>query len=212
MNDISSMGGELFVMDDGWFGDKYPRNVDNSSLGDWVVDKRKLPNGIQGLINNAKKHNIKFGIWIEPEMANTTSELFEKNPDWVIKAPNRELVLGRGGTQVVLDLANPKVQDFIYKLVDDMMTEFPEIDYIKWDANMSIMNHGSNYLTKDNQSHLYIEYHRGFEKVCQRIRAKYPKLTIQACASGGGRVNYGIMPYFDEFWVSDNTEIGRAHV
>ena len=206
MCDISSMGGELFVMDDGWFGDKYPRLSDNSSLGDWVVDRNKLPNGIESLVNDAKKHNIKFGIWIEPEMANINSELFEKNPDWIVKAAGREPVLGRGGTQVVLDLANPKVQDYIYKIVDDMMCQNPDIDYIKWDANMSIMNHGSNYITKDNQSHLYIEFHRGFEKVCQRIRDKYPTLTIQACASGGGRANYGLLPYFDEFWVSDNTD------
>ncbi|WP_239058219.1 alpha-galactosidase [Bacteroides sp. 214] len=206
MNDIASMGGELFVMDDGWFGDKYPRNVDNSSLGDWVVDKRKLPNGVAGLVKDAEKHGIKFGIWIEPEMANTTSELFEKHPEWALKAPQRDHVLGRGGTQVVLDLANPEVQDFIFDIVDNLMTDNPEIDYIKWDANMSITNHGSNYLPKDKQSHLFIEFHRGFEKVCQRIRAKYPDLTIQACASGGGRANYGVLPYFDEFWVSDNTD------
>ena len=206
MNDIASMGGELFVMDDGWFGDKYPRKNDSSSLGDWVVDKNKLPNGIDGLLKDAQKNGIKFGIWIEPEMANTTSELYEKHPDWVIKAPERDVVQGRGGTQVVLDLANPQVQEFVFKIVDDLMSNYPEIDYIKWDANMSILNHGSNYLTKDNQSHMYIEFHRGFEKICQRIRAKYPDLTIQACASGGGRANYGILPYFDEFWVSDNTD------
>ena len=206
MEDIASMGGELFVMDDGWFGDKYPRNVDNSSLGDWVVDKRKLPHGIEGLLAEAKKKGIKFGIWYEPEMSNTVSELYEAHPDWVIKAPKRDLVLGRGGTQVVLDLGNPKVQDFIVGLFDDLMTKYPEIDYVKWDANSSIMNHGSNYLTADNQSHLYIAYHQGFENVCRRIRAKYPDLTIQACASGGGRVNWGVLPYFDEFWVSDNTD------
>lgn len=206
MEDISSMGGELFVMDDGWFGDKYPRNNDTSSLGDWVVDEKKLPEGIDGLIRDAKKHGIKFGIWIEPEMANTTSELYEKHPEWIIKSPQREPVLGRGGTQVVLDLANPEVQDFAFDIVDKLMTKHPEIAYIKWDANMAIMNHGSNYLTKDNQSHMYIEYHKGFEKVCQRIREKYPDLVIQACASGGGRANYGYLPYFDEFWVSDNTD------
>ena len=90
-----------------------------------------------------------------------------------------------------------------------LMEDFDAVyagDTRKWDANMSILNHGSNYLTKDNQSHMYIEFHRGFEKICQRIRAKYPDLTIQACASGGGRANYGILPYFDEFWVSDNTD------
>ena len=206
MGDIASMGGELFVMDDGWFGDKYPRKTDNSSLGDWVVDKNKLPEGIEGLLRDAKKHGIKFGIWIEPEMSNTTSELYEQHPDWIIKAPKRDAVLGRGGTQVVLDLANPKVQDFVFGVVDNLMTKYPEIDYIKWDANMPILNHGSQYLTMNDQSHMYIEYHRGFEKVCQRIRAKFPDVTIQACASGGGRANWGVLPYFDEFWVSDNTD------
>ena len=206
MTDIASMGGELFVMDDGWFGEKYPRNTDNAALGDWTVDSRKLPEGISSLIKGAEKNGIKFGIWIEPEMTNTVSELYEKHPEWILKAPERNPVTGRGGTQLVLDLSNPEVQDFVFGVVDKLMTENPQIDYIKWDANMGIQNHGSNYLTKDNQSHLYIDFHRGFEKVCQRIRDKYPNLTIQACASGGGRANYGYLPYFDEFWVSDNTD------
>jgi alpha-galactosidase len=206
MGDIASMGGELFVMDDGWFGDKYPRKNDSSSLGDWVVDKNKLPNGIQGLLDDAKKHGVKFGIWIEPEMANTTSELYERHPEWIVKAPGRDAIQGRGGTQVVLDLSNPAVQDYVYSIVDNLMTQYPDIAYIKWDANMSILNHGSQYLTMDRQSHLYIAYHRGLESVCQRIRNKYPDLVIQACASGGGRANYGLLPYFDEFWVSDNTD------
>ena len=206
MGDIASMGGELFVMDDGWFGDKYPRKTDNCALGDWVVDKNKLPEGIEGLLRDAKKHGIKFGIWIEPEMTNSVSELYDAHPDWIIKAPKREAVKGRGGTQLILDLANPKVQDFVFSIVDNLMTKYPEIDYIKWDANRPILNHGSQYLTMNDQSHLYIEYHRGLEKVCQRVRAKYPDLTIQACASGGGRANWGVLPYFDEFWVSDNTD------
>ena len=206
MADIASMGGELFVMDDGWFGEKYPRKNDTSSLGDWVVDRQKLPDGIDGLLRDARKHGIKFGIWIEPEMANTVSELYEQHPDWIIKAAHREPVTGRGGTQVVLDLSNPAVQDFVVKVVDDLMTRYPDIDYIKWDANMDIKNYGSQYLTADRQSHLYIEYHRGLARVCDRIRAKYPDLTIQACASGGGRANYGVLPWFDEFWVSDNTD------
>ena len=206
MEDIASMGGELFVMDDGWFGVKYPRNNDSTSLGDWTVDTRKLPSGIQGLIDTAKKNGIKFGIWIEPEMTNTLSELYEAHPEYIIKPTNREPNLGRGGTQLVLDLGNPKVQDLVFHVVDTLMTKYPELDYIKWDANAPIMNHGSQYLTADNQSHLYIEYHRGFEKVLDRIRAKYPDVTIQACASGGGRANYGVLPWFDEFWVSDNTD------
>lgn len=206
MADIASMGGELFVMDDGWFGTKYPRNNDSSSLGDWMVDTSKLPNGINGLIEAADKKGIKFGIWIEPEMSNTVSELYEKHPEYIIKPSNREPVLGRGGTQVVLDLSNPKVQDLVFEVVDTLMTKYPQIDYIKWDANAPVMNHGSQYLSADKQSHLLIEYHRGFAKVMDRIRAKYPDVTIQACASGGGRANYGILPWFDEFWVSDNTD------
>ncbi|MDE6496582.1 MAG: alpha-galactosidase [Duncaniella sp.] len=206
MKDIASMGGELFVMDDGWFGDKYYRDNDSASLGDWTVDTRKLPHGIQGLVDEAEKNGIKFGIWIEPEMTNSRSRLYEEHPEYIIKAENRDIVEGRGGTQLVLDLANPKVQDLVFNVVDTLMTKYPHIDYIKWDANAPIMQHGSQYLTRDNQSHLYIDYHKGFEKVLDRIRAKYPDVTIQACASGGGRANWGVLPWFDEFWVSDNTD------
>ena len=206
MKDIASMGGELFVMDDGWFGGRYQRNRDNSSLGDWQTDTRKLPNGIAGLVKTAGSHGIGFGIWIEPEMTNTVSELYEKHPDWVLKPVSRDPVTGRGGTQLVLDLGNPQVQDFVFDVVDRLMTENPGIEYIKWDANMSIMTHGSQYLGKDRQSEMYIRYHQGLVSVCERIRAKYPDLVIQACASGGGRANYGILPWFDEFWVSDNTD------
>ncbi len=206
MADIHSMGGELFVMDDGWFGTKYPRVTDNCALGDWVVDTKKLPNGIEGLLNDARKNQVKFGIWIEPEMTNTTSMLYEKHPDWVIKAPKRDAVLGRGGTQLVLDLSNPKVQDFVFGVVDNLLTKYPDIAYIKWDANMAIMNHGSQYLSAADQSHLYIAYHQGFAKVIDRIRAKYKDVVIQCCASGGGRANWGMLRGFDEFWVSDNTD------
>ena len=206
MQDIASMGGELFVMDDGWFGVKYPRKNDSSSLGDWMVDTQKLPNGINGLLESAKKHGVKFGIWIEPEMTNTISEFYEKHPDYVIKAPNRDVVKGRGGTQLVLDMANPKVQDVVFHIVDTLMTKYPDIDYIKWDANAPVMSHGSQYQTTDNQSHLYIGYHEGLKKTLERIRAKYPDVTIQLCASGGGRVNWGLLPWFDEFWTSDNTD------
>lgn len=206
MDDIAGMGGELFVMDDGWFGGKYQRNSDNAALGDWVTDTRKLPHGIPGLVSAATERGIKFGIWIEPEATNSVSELYEKHPDWIIKSPGREPDYGRGGTQLSLDLANPEVQDFVFKVVDDIVTENPDIAYIKWDMNMGLQNHGSQYLPASEQSHMYIAYHRGFEKVCKRIREKYPDLCIQACASGGARANWGVLPYFDEFWVSDNTD------
>lgn len=206
MQDIADMGGELFVMDDGWFGNKYPRNNDSTTLGDWMVDRNKLPNGIGGLVNEAKKKGIKFGIWIEPESSNTQSEFFAKHPDWVLTEKGRELKLGRGGTQVLLDMCNPKVQDFVFRLVDDLMTQNPDIAYIKWDANSALQNFGSTYLPANKQSHLYIEYHRGLIKTLERIRAKYPDVVIQNCASGGGRCNYGLMPYFEEFWTSDNND------
>ena len=206
MNDIAAFGGELFVMDDGWFGNKYPRNNDSSSLGDWVVDTRKLPNGLKALTDAARERHIKFGIWIEPEAVNTASELFEKHPDWALQARGRELKLGRGGTQLVLDMSNPQVQDFVFNLVDTLLTNNPEISYIKWDANASIQNYGSTYLPKDKQNNLYVDYHLGLVKTLERIRAKYPNVVIQNCASGGGRANYGLMPYFDEFWVSDNND------
>ena len=206
MEAFSAMGGELFVMDDGWFGNKYPRNGGNSSLGDWEVCKEKLPEGIEGLLASARKHHIKFGIWIEPEMSNTKSELFEKHPDWILKIDNRPLSTGRGKTQVVLDLTNPKVQDFVFGVVNNLMTNYPEIAYMKWDDNCSLLDYGSSYLPKNKQSHLYIEYNRGLQKVLQRIRAKYPELVMQLCAGGGARVNYGLLPYFDEFWTSDDTD------
>ncbi len=206
MDDISKFGGELFVMDDGWFGDKYPRKDDTSSLGDWVVDRNKLPNGLGALTKAARERGIKFGIWIEPEMVNTKSELFEQHLEWVLQTKGRELKLGRGGTQLVLDMTNPQVQDFVFKIVDDLLTQNPEIAYIKWDANASIQNFGSLYLPKDRQQNLYVDYHLGLLKTLQRIRAKYPDIVIQDCASGGGRANYGLLPYFDEFWTSDNTD------
>ena len=215
MDDIAAFGGELFVMDDGWFGSKYQRNSDNAALGDWVVDTRKLPNGLKALTDAAKERHIKFGIWIEPEATNTLSELYEQHPDWVLQERNRELKLGRGGTQLGLDMTNPKVQDFVFNIVDDLLTKHPEISYIKWDANASIQNCGSPYLDqiakRSNSaygltSNLYVDYHLGLVKTLERIRAKSPNVVIQNCASGGGRANYGLMPYFDEFWVSDNND------
>lgn len=206
MHDIASMGGELFVMDDGWFGTKYPRTTDSNALGDWTVDTNKLPNGIQGLIDAAKNEGISFGIWIEPEMVNSRSILYEEHPEYIVCAENRNPRFTRGGTQTVLDLGNPKVQDLIVNMVDTLLTNYPEIDYIKWDSNSAITTHGSHYQTADKQSHLFIDYHRGLVSVFERIRAKFPDVTIQDCASGGGRANYGYLPYFDEFWVSDNTD------
>ena len=196
----------LQMMDDGWFGNKYQRNDDSSTLGDWVVDRKKLPNGLGVLVDAARQKGIKFGLWIEPEAVNTKSELFERHPEWALQTKGRELKQGRGGTQVVLDMTNPQVQDFVFKMVDDLLTQYPEIAYLKWDANNSIQNVGSLYLPMTKQANVYVDYQLGLLKVLKRIREKYPNVVMQDCASGGGRANYGLLPYFDEFWVSDNTD------
>jgi len=197
------LGVDLFLLDDGWFGNKYPRSNDRAGLGDWQETKTKLPHGIGYLVEQAEAKGVKFGIWIEPEMVNPKSELYEKHPDWVLKLPNREEHYYRN--QLVLDLTNPEVQEFVYKLVDDMLTKNPKIGFIKWDCNRMMTNTYSVY-QKENQSHVQIEYVRSFYKVMERLRAKYPKLPIMLCSGGGGRTDYGALKYFTEFWPSDNTD------
>ncbi|AMR31303.1 alpha-galactosidase [Mucilaginibacter sp. PAMC 26640] len=203
LKDTKKLGVDLFLLDDGWFGNKYPRNGDNAGLGDWQENRQKLPSGIGSLVKEAQANGVKFGIWIEPEMVNPKSELYEKHPDWVIKQPNRPEKYFRN--QLVLDLSNPKVQDFVYGIVDDLFTKNPALAYIKWDCNAVIYNAYSAYLKKD-QSHLYIDYVRGLYKVLDRVRAKYPKVPLMLCSGGGGRVDYGALKYFTEYWPSDNTE------
>ena len=204
IDDAADMGLEMFVLDDGWFGNKYPRNDSNAGLGDWQVNAKKLPEGIDYIASYAHQKGMKFGIWIEPEMVNPRSELAEKHPDWIVKAGNREIPRMRN--QWLLDLSNPKVQDFVFSVFDNTMKLSPNIDYIKWDANRHVENAGSEYLPEDKQSHFWIDYTQGFYKVMERIRVKYPDVLIQACASGGGRVEFGAMKYFNEVWTSDNTE------
>ena len=204
--DFAQLGGEMFVVDDGWFGNKYKREKGKTALGDWDICKDKLPNGIRPLIDLAHNNGMKFGIWIEPEMVNTQSELYEKHPDWVLRHPDFEPTVGRGGTQLLLDLTNPEVQDFVFGVVDNLMTQYPDIYYIKWDNNMTLNNAHSLYLPKELQSNLYVDFALSLEKILKRIRAKYPEVVIQLCASGGGRLNYGFMPYFQEMWTSDQTD------
>ena len=211
IDDAASMGLEMFVLDDGWFGNKYPRNAANAGLGDWQVNRKKLPAGIDDIASYAHRKGLKFGIWIEPEMVNPKSELAEKHPDWIVRPPKREAPETR--KQWLLDLSNPAVQDFVFETFDNTMKLSDKIDYIKWDANRNANNVGSAYLPADEQSHFWIDYAQGFYKVMERIRAKYPDVLIQACASGGGRVEYGALRYFDEFWTSDNTEaLSRARI
>lgn len=197
------LGLDLFLLDDGWFGNKYARNDDKTGLGDWQEDRKKLPDGIGYLVREATKKGIKFGIWLEPEMISPKSELYEKHPDWALKLPNRAENYQRN--QLILDLINPNVQDFIFDLVDQMMIKNPDLAYIKWDNNRFMTNAYSPYLGKD-QSRMFIDYTLSFYKVMQRIRTKYPHLPIMLCAGGGGRTDYGALQYFDSFWPSDNTD------
>ena len=203
MDEAVALGVDMFLLDDGWFANKYPRSSDHQGLGDWEETVTKLPNGIGKLVKEATDRGIKFGLWIEPEMVNPKSELYEKHKDWVIHLPNRDEYYFRN--QMVLDLSNPKVQDHVFGVVDNLMTKYPGIDFFKWDCNSPITNIYSVYL-KDKQSHLYVDYVRGLYKVLDRIKAKYPNLPMMLCAGGGGRSDYEALKYFTEFWPSDNTD------
>lgn len=204
--DAKDLGVDMFLLDDGWFGNKYPRNNDDAGLGDWQENKKKLPSGLGYLVKEAKKEGVKFGIWIEPEMVNPRSELYEKHRDWVIRQPERPEIYYRN--QLVLDLSNPEVQDFVFGIVDDLFVKNPELAFIKWDCNAVIFNAYSAYLHKKGipQSNLYVDYVKGLYKVLQRIRAKYPKVPIMLCSGGGGRGDYEFLKYFTEFWPSDDTD------
>lgn len=202
LKDTKKLGVDLFLLDDGWFANKYPRDGDTAGLGDWEENRSKLPNGIGTLVKEASANGVKFGIWIEPEMINPKSELYETHPDWVIKQPKRDEYYFRN--QLVLDLSNPEVQDFVFGVVDDLFTKNPDLAYIKWDCNAVIYNAYSAHL--DNQSHLYIEYVRGLYNVLERVRSKYPTVPMMLCSGGGGRVDYAALQYFTEYWPSDNTD------
>jgi alpha-galactosidase len=204
--DAKSLGVDMFLLDDGWFGNKYPRNNDDAGLGDWQENRQKLPHGLGYLVQEAKKEGVKFGLWLEPEMVNPKSELYEKHRDWVIRQSARPEIYYRN--QLVLDLANPQVQDFVYGIVDNLFTKNPELAFIKWDCNAVIYNAYSEYLNKKGlpQSQLYVDYIRGLYSVLQRLRAKYPQVPMMLCSGGGGRGDYELLKYFTEFWPSDDTE------
>jgi alpha-galactosidase len=202
LKDTKKLGVDLFLLDDGWFGNKYPRNDDHAGLGDWQVNKAKLPNGIAHLVKEAKDNDVKFGIWVEPEMVNPKSELYEKHPDWVVKQPKRDDYTMRN--QFVLDLSNPKVQDFVFNVVDGLFTQNPDLAYIKWDCNAVMYNAYSAY--EKEQSNFYVDYVKGLYGVLEKLRTKYPKVPMMLCSGGGGRVDYGALKYFTEYWPSDDTE------
>ena len=204
IDDAAKIGVEMFVLDDGWFGNgEYARNTDHAGLGDWQVNTEKLPRGIDYLAKHAVKNGLKFGIWIEPEMVNPKSRLAEAHPEWIVKSGDRDKLQIR--QQWILDLTNPEVQDFIVKTFDDVLALSPDISYIKWDANRFVTDFGSEHLASDRQSHFWIDYTKGLYSVYDRIRESHPDVMIQLCSSGGARLDMGALKYHDEFWTSDNT-------
>ena len=210
MKEAKDLGVDMFLLDDGWFGNKYPRKNDRAGLGDWEVTHDKLPGGIRALTDAAKEAGVKFGLWIEPEMVNPKSELFEQHPEWAIHYPNRETYYYRN--QLVLDLSNPAVQDYVYGVVDKLLKENPDIAYFKWDCNSPITNIYSPYL-KAAQGQLYIDYVRGVYNVMRRVKDNYPHVPMMLCSGGGARCDYEALKYFTEFWCSDNTDpVERAYI
>ena len=200
------LGVDMFLLDDGWFGNKYPRNGDDAGLGDWQENIKKLPHGLGYLVKEARASGVKFGIWVEPEMVNPKSELYEKHKDWVIRQAERPEKYYRN--QLVLDLSNPEVQNFVFGVLDTLFTKNPTLAFIKWDCNAVMFNPYSAYLQKQglSQSQLYVDYVKGLYKVLERLRAKYPSVPMMLCSGGGGRVDYGALQYFTEYWPSDNTD------
>ncbi|MDE6490095.1 MAG: alpha-galactosidase, partial [Muribaculaceae bacterium] len=203
MGEASRLGVDMFLLDDGWFGNDNPRNDDRAGLGDWEPMKSKLPHGIAGLVKSAEDAGVRFGIWIEPEMVNPRSDLFEQHPDWAILLPNREPYYYRH--QLVLDMSNPQVQDFVFGVVDSILTANPGVAYFKWDCNSPITNIYSPYLGAD-QGRMYVDHVKGLYNVLRRIEAKYPDLPMMLCSGGGARCDYEALRYFCEFWPSDNTD------
>jgi alpha-galactosidase len=210
MKEAKHLGVDLFLLDDGWFGNKYPRKDDHAGLGDWEVTHDKLPGGVPALVQAAKEADVKFGIWIEPEMVNPQSELFEQHPDWAIRLPNRDTYYYRN--QLVLDLSNPRVQDYVYSIVDNLMKENPDIAFFKWDCNSPITNIYSPYL-KTRQGQLYVDHIRGVYNVMRRVKENYPHVPMMLCSGGGARCDYEALKYFTEFWCSDNTDpVERVYI
>lgn len=211
-NGARQVGAELFLLDDGWFGNgPYSRDDDKHGLGDWEPSTKKLPRGLSYIAKEALKRKVGFGIWLEPEMVNPQSELYRKHPDWIITQPKREPILGRH--QEILDLTRPEVQAYEWEIIDKTLRPNPDITYVKWDCNRYVTQPGSGYLQPAEQSHLWIDYNWALYRLMNRFSKEFPNVMAMLCAGGSGRVDYGALPYFHSFWPSDNTDpLGRIKI
>lgn len=194
------IGVERFVVDDGWFG---ARNSAKAGLGDWVVNPVKFPHGLKPLIEKVHGLGMEFGLWVEPEMVNPDSNLYRAHPDWVINFAGRPRTEGRG--QLVLNLARPEVRDFVLNTLDRLLKE-NDIQFLKWDANRNFTEPGWPEVATEDQQRLYVDYVRNLYYVIDELRRRHPKLEIEACSGGGGRVDLGIMQRTDHVWPSDDTD------
>lgn len=191
---------ELFVLDDGWFGS---RNNDKSGLGDWKANRKKLPNGIEGLSEKIEELGMKFGLWFEPEMVNKDSDLFRSHPDYILQTPGRSTSHGRN--QFVLDFSRKEVVDAIYEQMHELLSK-AKISYIKWDMNRSISECYSASYPADKQGEIFHRYILGVYDLHERLIREFPELLIESCSSGGGRFDAGMLYYAPQGWVSDDSD------
>lgn len=194
------LGVEMMVLDDGWFGH---RDDDTSSLGDWYPDPKKLPQGIRGLAEKIENMGMKFGLWIEPEMVNKDSRLYEEHPDWVIRVPYREACHGRN--QFVLDFSKEEVVDYIGDQISGILRNAP-VSYIKWDMNRSISEAFSQGRKAEEQGKLFHRHILGVYRLYERLTSEFPEVLFESCASGGARFDPGMLYYAPQCWTSDNTD------
>lgn len=193
-------GIELFVMDDGWFKG---RNSDTTSLGDWVVDTKKLPGGVEKLAEKIHDLGLDFGIWVEPEMINEESDLFKAHPEYALSIPGREQSLGRN--QMILDLTNPEVVEFVKNAMRNVFS-IKGINYVKWDMNRLFSDSYSKVLSADRQGETAHRYMLGLYDIMGTLVSEFPDILFEGCASGGCRFDLGILSYMPQIWGSDDTD------
>lgn len=194
------LGIELFVLDDGWFGH---REGDDSSLGDWTTDYRRVPKGISYIADEIHKMGMQFGLWFEPEMISIDSELYRTHPEWMICTPNRKPSVGRH--QYVLDFTNPEVIDYLFDAISKMIHE-TKLEYIKWDYNRHITDAYTATLPTTRQMEFGHRYILGVYQLLERLTKAYPDVLFESCSSGGGRFDLGMMYYAPQAWTSDDTD------